>query len=53
MKQRIGALSEGQKALVSLACLVLLEPTILLVDEVCTHYSLFATYQADHLSVVL
>ena len=34
MKQRIESLSEGQKALVSLACLVLLEPTILLMDEV-------------------
>jgi ATPase subunit of ABC transporter with duplicated ATPase domains len=34
VKQKIGTLSEGQKGLVALACLVLQQPAILIVDEV-------------------
>ncbi|RYH06845.1 ABC-F family ATP-binding cassette domain-containing protein [archaeon] len=37
MQQVIGSLSEGQKGLVSLTCLVLQEPSILIVDEPTNH----------------
>jgi ATPase subunit of ABC transporter with duplicated ATPase domains len=37
MKQPIGTLSEGQKGLLSFACLYILEPTILIVDEPTNH----------------
>lgn len=37
VKQKIGTLSEGQKGLVSLACLVLQEPALLIVDEPTNH----------------
>lgn len=37
MKQRIATLSEGQKGLLSFACLVLQEPAILIVDEPTNH----------------
>ena len=36
-KQKIASLSEGQKGLVSFACLVLKEPGILIVDEPTNH----------------
>ena len=37
MKQPIGTLSEGQKGLLSLACLYITEPAILIVDEPTNH----------------
>ena len=37
MKQPIGTLSEGQKGLLSFACLYILQPTILIVDEPTNH----------------
>ena len=37
IKQKVGSLSEGQKGLLTLACLVLQEPAILLVDEPTNH----------------
>jgi ATP-binding cassette subfamily F protein 3 len=37
VKQKISSLSEGQKGLLSFACLVLQEPAILVVDEPTNH----------------
>ena len=37
MKQTVGTLSEGQKGLLSLTCLYLQEPSILIVDEPTNH----------------
>jgi ATP-binding cassette, subfamily F, member 3 len=37
MKQAVGTLSEGQKGLLSLACLYVQQPTILVVDEPTNH----------------
>jgi len=37
MKQTVHELSEGQKGLLSLACLVLQEPTVLIIDEPTNH----------------
>jgi ATP-binding cassette, subfamily F, member 3 len=37
MKQLVGTLSEGQKGLLSLACLYVQEPTILIMDEPTNH----------------
>ncbi|KAL7539033.1 hypothetical protein ACHAXR_008984 [Thalassiosira sp. AJA248-18] len=37
MKQKVHTLSEGQKGLLSLACLCLQEPTILIMDEPTNH----------------
>jgi len=37
VKQSVGTLSEGQKGLLSLACLVLQQPAILLMDEPTNH----------------
>ena len=37
VKQQIGSLSEGQKGLLALCCLVLQQPSILIVDEPTNH----------------
>jgi ATP-binding cassette, subfamily F, member 3 len=37
MKQQVGTLSEGQKGLLSLTCLYLQEPSVLIVDEPTNH----------------
>jgi ATPase subunit of ABC transporter with duplicated ATPase domains len=37
VKQQVKTLSEGQKALLSVACLVLMEPSVLIFDEPSNH----------------